>query len=137
MEVTDLPTLNASLNLLAAICLAFGYYFIRRGDRRRHRLCMLAACGLSVAFLASYVVYHTYAGSVPFTRQGWVRPVYFTVLITHIVLAIAIVPLAVITVLRAWRGAYARHRQIARWTWPVWMYVSATGVIVYAMLYHL
>ncbi len=135
MAVTDLPTLNASLNLFATLCLACGYYWIRRGNISRHRLCMLGACLASAAFLTGYLVYHWQVGSVPFTGQGWIRSVYFVVLISHIVLAIVIVPLAATTLLRAWRGAFDRHRQIARWTWPLWMYVSVTGVVIYWMLY--
>ncbi|MDE0105892.1 MAG: DUF420 domain-containing protein [Bryobacterales bacterium] len=136
MAVTDLPTLNASLNLLAAVLLALGYASIRRGDVRRHRACMLAACAVSVAFLASYSVYHWQVGSVAYTGQGWIRPVYFAILISHILLAMASVPLVASTLWRAWRGAFRAHRRIARWTFPSWMYVSVTGVIVYWMLYH-
>ena len=136
MDFTDLPALNASLNSVAAVLLMLGYVFIRRGDMRRHRACMLCACGVSTAFLASYLVYHWQVGSVPFTGQGWVRPVYFSILLSHIVLAIVILPLAATTLLRAWRGDYDRHRAIARWTWPLWMYVSLTGVAIYLMLYH-
>ncbi len=136
MDFTDLPALNASLNSVAAVLLTLGYVFIRRGDMQRHRACMLCACGVSTAFLASYLVYHWQVGSVPFTGQGWVRPVYFSILLSHIVLAIVILPLAATTLLRAWRGDYDRHRAIARWTWPLWMYVSLTGVAIYLMLYH-
>ena len=136
MEFTDLATLNAILNSVAAVFLALGYVFIRRGAVQRHRACMLCACGASVAFLASYLVYHWQVGSVPFAGQGWIRPVYFSILLSHVVLAVVIVPLAAITVLRAWRGNFDRHRAIARWTWPLWMYVSVTGVAIYGMLYH-
>ena len=136
MDFTDLPAINASLNSVAAVLLTLGYVFIRRGDMQRHRACMLCACGVSTAFLASYLVYHWQVGSVPFTGQGWVRPVYFSILLSHIVLAIVILPLAATTLLRAWRGDYGRHRAIARWTWPLWMYVSLTGVAIYLMLYH-
>ena len=136
MDFTDLPALNASLNSVAAVLLTLGYVFIRRGDMQRHRACMLCACGVSTAFLASYLVYHWQVGSVPFTGRGWVRPVYFSILLSHIVLAIVILPLAATTLLRAWRGDYDRHRAIARWTWPLWMYVSLTGVAIYLMLYH-
>ena len=136
MDFTDLPALNASLNSVAAVLLTLGYVFIRRGDMQRHKACMLCACGVSTAFLASYLVYHWQVGSVPFTGRGWVRPVYFSILLSHIVLAIVILPLAATTLLRAWRGDYDRHRAIARWTWPLWMYVSLTGVAIYLMLYH-
>lgn len=136
MAFTDLATLNAILNSVAAVFLALGFVFIRRGEVQRHRACMLCACGASVVFLTSYLVYHWQVGSVPFTGQGWIRPVYFSILVSHVVLAIAIVPLAVITLLRALRGNFDRHRAIARWTWPLWMYVSVTGVVIYGMLYH-
>ena len=98
---------------------------------------MTAAFITSCLFLTSYLVYHYHAGSVPFTKQGWIRPVYFTILITHIVLAAAIVPLALLTLYRAWREQFDRHRRIARWTWPIWMYVSVTGVTIYWMLYQI
>ncbi len=135
MEFTDLPTLNAALNLTATGFLGAGYYWIRRGDMRRHKAAMLGACLASAAFLASYLVYHWQVGSVPFTKQGWIRPVYFSILVSHIVLAIAIVPLVALTLARALRGTFERHRSIARWTWPLWMYVSVTGVVIYWMLY--
>ncbi len=137
VEVTDLPTVNASLNSLAAALLGAGYYFIRKGDIRRHRACMTAAFGASAVFLACYLVYHYRVGSVAFEGQGWIRPVYFSVLITHIVLAAAVVPLALLTLYRAWSGQFDRHRRIAKWTWPIWMYVSVSGVLVYSMLYRL
>lgn len=109
-----------------------------RGRRiAAHKLCMLAACCCSVAFLTSYVTYHAHAGVVRFTGQGWIRPVYFTLLTTHTVLAIVIVPLAVITLSRGLGGRFERHRSIARWTLPLWLYVSVTGVVVYFLLYHL
>jgi uncharacterized membrane protein YozB (DUF420 family) len=137
MEITDLPALNACLNSISTILLGAGYYFIRRRDIRRHRLMMTSAFICSCLFLTSYLIYHYHAGSVPFTKQGWIRPVYFTILITHVVLAAAIVPLALTTLYRAWREQFDRHRRIARWTWPLWMYVSVTGVVVYVMLYQL
>ena len=136
-EVTDLPGVNATLNAVAATLLAVGYVLIRRGRIAQHRACMLAACGASTLFLASYVVYHLNVGSVPFTREGPVRIVYFTVLITHIVLAALILPLALVTLLRALRGRFAAHAAIARWTLPIWLYVSVTGVAVYWMLYRM
>ena len=136
MEVTDLPTLNAGLNLLAAVLLALGYFFIRRGEREFHKRAMLAACVVSTAFLTSYLIYHWHVGSVPFTGEGWTRPVYFAILISHIVLAMVILPLALVTVAMAWRGNLDRHRRIAKWTWPLWMYVSVTGIVIYLALYH-
>ena len=137
MGVTDLPALNACLNSISAILLAAGYFFIRRRQIERHRLAMTAAFVTSCLFLVSYLVYHYNVGSVPFTKQGWVRPVYFTILITHVVLAATIVPLALITLNNAWRKRFDKHRRIARWTWPLWMYVSVTGVVIYLMLYQM
>lgn len=135
MDATTLPTVNAVLNLLATGFLTAGYVRIRQGDTARHRACMLGACAASAAFLVSYVVYHWQVGSVPFDGQGWIRPVYFAILISHIVLAAAIAPLVALTLVRALRGSFERHRRIARWTWPLWMYVSVTGVVIYCMLY--
>jgi putative membrane protein len=137
VTVADLPALNASLNGLSAILLATGFGFIRRRQIKRHRACMLGAFSVSTAFLISYVVYHAQHGSTPFSGQGWIRPVYFSLLASHVVLAIAILPLALVTLHRAWRADFVRHRQIAEITFPVWMYVSVTGVVVYWMLYHL
>jgi len=137
MTVHDLPALNAALNAVAATLLVTGHAFVRRGEIARHRACMLSAFLVSVAFLASYVAYHAQAGSVRFTEPGWPRVVYFAVLATHVPLAALIVPLALVTLWRALRGQFARHARIARWTYPVWLYVSVTGVMVYLMLYHL
>jgi len=137
MEVTDLPALNACLNSISTVLLGAGYYFIRRGEIARHKMSMIAAFVCSCLFLTSYLIYHYHVGSIPFTGQGWIRPVYFTILITHIILAATIVPLALITLYRAWRGQFDRHKRIARWTWPLWMYVSVTGVVIYVMLYQM
>ncbi|HET9195712.1 MAG TPA: DUF420 domain-containing protein [Vicinamibacterales bacterium] len=137
MEIADLPTLNASLNALASVFLVAGYVMIRSRRIDAHRRCMLSALGTSALFLISYVIYHANAGSVPFRGTGAVRVVYFAVLIPHIILAAAILPLALVTTARGLRGDYTRHVRIARWTLPVWLYVSVTGVIVYLMLYHL
>ena len=137
MEIADLPTLNASLNALASVFLVAGYVMIRSRRIDAHRRCMLSALGTSALFLVSYVVYHASAGSVPFRGTGTVRVVYFAVLVPHIILAAAILPLALVTTARGLRGDYTRHVRIARWTLPVWLYVSVTGVIVYLMLYHL
>ena len=137
MSVSDLPALNASLNGLSAVCLAAGYHYIRRKDIVRHRACMLAAFTFSTLFLISYVIYHAQVGSVRFRHQGWIRSVYFTVLITHVALAAVILPMAIVTLSRALRQKFDRHRRIARWTLPIWLYVSVTGVVVYVMLYHL
>ena len=139
MRVQDLPALNATLNSIATILLLAGYYYIRRRDIQRHKLMMLLAFATSCLFLASYVTYHLQipGGSVPFTKQGWIRPVYFTILISHIILAAAVPVLAGITLFRAWKGDFAKHRKIAKWTWPIWMYVSVTGVVIYVMLYEI
>lgn len=137
MDVRDLPALNATLNSIATLLLLFGYYFIKRREINRHKLCMGLAFVTSCAFLASYLVYHYYAGSVPFEKEGWIRPVYFAILISHIILAAAVPPLALMTLYRAWKEQFDKHRKIARWTWPIWMYVSVTGVVIYVMLYEL
>jgi putative membrane protein len=135
LDVSALPKLNAMLNGGSAILLAAGYVFIRRRQIAAHLSCMLSAFGLSILFLISYVLYHFHAGSRPFTGQGWTRPVYFVLLVTHVVLAAAIVPLALTTIWRALTGRFDRHRKIARWTLPIWFYVSVTGVVIYWMLY--
>lgn len=135
MTVTDLPAINAALNAVSTVLLCVGYVLIRAGRIEQHRRAMLAAFATSTLFLASYLVYHFEVGSVPFTRQGFVRPVYFTILITHVVLAAAVPPLALITLSRGLKGRYNRHRTIARWTLPIWLYVSVTGVLVYVLLY--
>ena len=132
-----LPRLNAILNGTSAVALVTGWFCIRRRRVAAHQSCMLTAFGLSALFLVSYVLYHAQAGSRPFTGQGWIRPVYFALLISHIVLATVILPLVLTTIYRAWRGDFARHARIARWTLPLWLYVSVTGVVVYGMLYHL
>jgi uncharacterized membrane protein YozB (DUF420 family) len=137
VSLSDLPALNATLNAIAAVLLMTGYAFIRRGHVRRHRAAMISACVVSVLFLTSYVVYHANVGSRPFTGRGPIRIVYFTILITHVVLAAAVPPLAIITLWRGLRARFDRHVAIARWTFPIWMYVSVTGVIVYLMLYRM
>ena len=135
--VSVLPAVNATLNGTAAVLLTAGWLNIRRRNVAAHRACMLAAFAASTLFLVSYVIYHARAASVPFTGQGWVRPVYFFILITHIVLATVIVPLALTTIYRALRGELWRHKRIARVTLPIWLYVSVTGVLVYLMLHRL
>ena len=132
-----LPALNALLNTTAAALLAWGWTLIRRGHREKHRRVMLAAFATSVLFLASYLVYHAQAGSVRFQKTGPIRTVYLTILLTHTVLAAAVAPLALVTLTRALKGRFESHRAIARWTLPVWLYVSVTGVVVYLMLYRL
>lgn len=136
MSVYDLPAVNATLNAMAAILLLIGYREIRLGRMARHRAAMIAACATSALFLISYVTYHAHAGSRPFTGQGPIRIVYFTILISHVVLAAAILPLALVTLTRALRERFDRHAALARWTLPIWLYVSVTGVAVYFMLYH-
>lgn len=135
LTLSDLPTLNAALNGTAALLLLAGYGFIRRGRIDGHRLSMLAATATSALFLTSYVIYHANVGSRPYTGTGWLRPLYFSILITHVVLAAALGPLVIVTLSRALRGRFDRHRRIARWTLPIWLYVSVTGVVVYVMLY--
>lgn len=137
MDYRDLPALNATLNATATVLLIAGYRLIRAGKREAHRKAMLAAFAMSVLFLLSYLIYHAQAGSVPFQKQGFIRTVYFFVLITHVVLAALVPFLAGITLWRAWKGQFDRHRRIARWTFPIWLYVSITGVVVYWMLYQL
>jgi putative membrane protein len=135
MQVADLPALNAGLNSLAAILLVIGYVLIRRGRIRQHRAVMISAFGVSTLFLISYVIYHANVGSRPFQGQGVIRVVYFAILLTHVVLAAATLPLALITLSRGLGARFDRHVRIARWTLPIWLYVSVTGVIVYFMLY--
>lgn len=136
-DYTVLPGVNATLNGIATIFLVAGWMFIRRRNVPRHRACMLAAFITSGLFLASYLVYHANVGSVPFQGAGPVRVVYFAILITHIILAAAILPLALITLSRALSQQFDRHRKIARWTLPIWLYVSVTGVVIYLMLYRM
>ena len=137
ISVSNLPSLNAALNSLSAIFLLTGYLLIKSNRISAHRACMLSAFVCSTVFLISYLVYHYQVGSVPFKGQGWIRTVYFVILITHTILAATVVPLALITLRRALKGRFDAHRRIARWTFPIWLYVSVTGVIVYVMLYKL
>jgi uncharacterized membrane protein YozB (DUF420 family) len=137
VDVTILPTVNATLNGLATVCLVTGWLFIRRRHITAHRACMISALVCSALFLTSYVVYHAQVGSKPFAGTGLLRTIYFLVLVPHVILAAAIVPLVVLTVSRALRRDFRRHRAVARWTLPLWLYVSVTGVVVYFMLYHL
>lgn len=137
MTISDLPTLNAILNSISAILLTLGYAFIRQNKRDAHRACMISAFVTSTLFLVSYLFYHYHHGSTPFQGQGIVRYVYFTILLTHTVLAAAIVPMIFLTFFRAFKQRFDLHRRIARWTLPFWLYVSVTGVLVYLMLYHL
>ena len=129
------PALNATLNGTSAVLLLTGRSLIMRGKVAAHRACMIAAMVISTLFLGCYLFFHYEVGNVRFLGQGWARPVYFAILIPHVTLAIVIVPLAIVTLTRGLGGRYPQHRAIARWTWPLWMYVSVTGVIVYFMLY--
>jgi uncharacterized membrane protein YozB (DUF420 family) len=137
MSVQDLPALNASLNALATELLTSGWILIKQKNRDAHRLCMLSAFGVSTAFLTSYLIYHFNVGSVPFQGQGPIRTLYLTILFTHIVLAAAIVPMILLSLSRALSARFDKHRRIARWTMPLWLYVSVTGVVIYVMLYRL
>jgi uncharacterized membrane protein YozB (DUF420 family) len=136
MSLTDLPTLNAALNTTSTLLLLAGYVCIRRQQRMAHRNCMLAACVTSLAFLTSYLIYHAQVGHTRFIEPAWFRPFYLGLLFTHLVGAIAIVPLVLLTLWRALRGRFEQHRRVARWTWPLWLYVSVTGVLIYWLLYH-
>ncbi|MFQ5927955.1 MAG: DUF420 domain-containing protein [Terriglobia bacterium] len=137
IPLSTLPSLNAMLNGASALLLLTGYVFIRRGQVNQHKAAMATAFVFSVSFLTSYLTYHVQVGSVPFRGTGWIRPVYFTILISHTLLAVLVVPLALITLSRALRGRFDKHRRIARWTLPIWLYVSVTGVVVYWMVYQL
>ncbi len=135
MDFTLLPTVNALLNATAASLLVWGYVLIRRGEREKHRKAMMAAFAVSILFLVSYMLYHWQAGSVRYQKTGLIRTVYLSILLTHTVLAALVPPMAALTLYRAWTGQFERHRRIARWTLPMWLYVSVTGVVVYLMLY--
>jgi uncharacterized membrane protein YozB (DUF420 family) len=137
MGVSDLPALNASLNAIAGVLLVIGYRHIRAGRIDAHRRTMIAAFSASALFLVSYVVYHAQAGSKPFTGTGIARTVYFSILIPHVVLAAAVLPMSIVTLRRGLRRRDDQHRRLARFTLPIWLFVSVTGVIVYVMLYHL
>src|SRR5271165_5120242 len=135
MGLRDLPAVNATLNGTAAILLLWGRSLISQGKREQHKKVMIAAFGVSIAFLICYLVYHAQVGSVPYQKTGFLRVLYFSILITHTTLAATGPVLATITLRRAWRGDFKGHRKIAKWTFPIWLYVSVTGVIVYLMLY--
>lgn len=135
MSIHDLPAVNATLNALSGLLLLIGYIRIKTGHRESHRFWMLAAFASSSLFLTFYVIYHAQVGSVPFTRTGFVRPLYFTILVTHVTLAIVVLPMILVTLRRGLKGQFATHRRLARWTFPIWMYVSVTGVLVYVLLY--
>jgi uncharacterized membrane protein YozB (DUF420 family) len=134
--ISDLPHLNAALNATSLVLLTTGFVFIRRKMVKAHRACMLSAFVVAILFLVSYVVYHYHAGSTRFRGAGIIRPIYFFILSTHVILAATIVPLAIVTMRRAFRGEIERHRALAHFTLPLWLYVSVTGLIVYTLLYH-
>ena len=135
VDLSIFPALNASLNGASGILLVVGHSFIQRGKVAAHRACMLAAFLCSTVFLACYLYYHFHAGVIRFHGQGWIRPVYFTLLLSHTILAVVVVPMVLVTLARALRSDFARHRAIARWTYPIWLYVSVTGVMVYFFVY--
>ena len=135
MDATVLPGVNATLNAISGVLLAVGYVMIRRKRIAAHKACMLSALGVSAIFLGCYLYYHYLVGHVEYHRQGWIRLVYFAILISHIFLAFTVVPLALTTAYRGWRNQLDRHKRIARWTLPIWLYVSVTGVVIYFMLY--
>ena len=137
MTFQDLPTLNAVLNATATVLLVFGYVNIRRGRQETHKKFMIAALCVSVACLTSYLIYHYSVPSTPYPHHDWTRPLYFAILIPHIILAALMTPFIIYIVYQAWRGEFIKHRRIARFVWPVWMFVSVTGVLVYLMLYQL
>ncbi len=137
MSIDDFPAINASLNLLATVLLTFGYVQIKRKRVEAHRACMIGAFVTSTVFLVFYLIYHYKAGPTSFDKTHWFRPYYLLLLFTHVVLAAAIVPMILMTLYRAFKGQEEKHRRIARWTWPLWMYVSVTGVVIYLLLYHI
>ena len=134
IELYQLPILNSILNMLAALFLLGGFIMIKKGDRENHRRFMLTAFVISGLFLINYLIFHYQVGSVSFEGEGWIRPLYFTILISHIILAASVLPLALITLFRAFKKRFKHHKKIARWTWPIWMYVSVTGVIIYLFM---
>ena len=137
ISAAELPTVNAALNSLSGAFLTLGFIFIKSKNIRAHKACMLSAFASSSLFLISYLVYHYQVGSVPFKGQGPIRILYFTILLTHTILAVVVVPMALITLFRALKENFPAHRRVARWTFPIWLYVSVTGVLVYVMLYRL
>lgn len=137
MSVTDFPAINASLNGLSSVFLLMGYVMIKKGRQIAHRNCMIAAFSTSVIFLACYLTYHYLAGSTRFVEPQWFRPIYLVILLTHTVLAVVIVPLIALSFHRALKARYELHKKISRWTWPLWMYVSITGVVIYLLLYQI
>lgn len=136
IHISDLATVNAVLNATAAILIGTGFYFIKQKNIRAHKACMIAAVAVSSVFLTSYLIYHYNVRSVRFTKQGWIRDVYFPLLLTHTILAAVALPMVLRTLFLAVKGRFPKHVRAAKWTFPVWMYVSVTGVVVYLLLYH-
>ena len=137
IEIQDLTHVMAALNSVSVVCLIIAYAFIRSGDRQKHRAFMIAALMVSALFLGFYVIYKANSGFAQFGGEGWIRPVYFSILVVHIFGAIAITPMVPLTVYRAWKGKFDQHRRLARWTYPLWLYVGVSGVVVYVMAVHL
>ena len=137
LEIQDLPHVNAALNGATVVFLAGGLYFILNGKPRRHKACMVGALGASAAFLVTYLIYHFNSGLAQFGGTGVIRPIYFSILIAHILIAVVITPLVPLTVFRAFTGNFDRHKRLARWTWPLWMSVAVSGLVVYVMAIHL
>lgn len=135
MTIYDLPAINASLNAIATVLLGSGYVAIKRGNKELHKKLMISALLVSAAFLGCYLVYHYHAGSKPFPDLGWIKTLYLIILVPHIILAAIMVPMILKTFWHAFRGEWESHKKIARWTFPIWMYVSLTGVVIYLMLY--
>ncbi len=132
-----MPHFHALLNSLSILLMGIAFRAIRGGRREEHRRFMLIAIGVMVVFVISYAIYHSRVGITPFAGQGWIRSVYYTILITHVLMAVVALPLVPTTLYLAWRGRLERHRRLARWTLPIWFYVSCTGLVVYGMVYHL
>ena len=137
MNLSELPALNACLNFTSAVLLSIGLYQIKQGKQEAHKRSMIAAFCTSTLFLVGYLYYHAHAGTTRFLEPAWFRPIYLTLLATHTLLAAIIVPLVLVTFNRAFKARYELHKKIARWTWPIWMYVSVTGVIIYLLLYQI
>jgi putative membrane protein len=137
MTIQDLPLINACLNALATVFLTLGFIHIKRGNKITHRNCMISAFVTSAVFLTCYLIYHYNTGSTKFVEPAWFKPIYLTILITHIILAVVILPLIFMTLSRALKERFPQHKKIAKWTWPLWMYVSITGVLIYLLLYQI
>jgi len=136
-QIADLPHVNAAFNGVTIVFLTFGFYYIRSGNRQRHKACMIGALVASAAFLVTYLIYHFNSGLAKFGGEGIIRPIYFSILIAHVLIAVVITPLVPVTVYRALKGQFDKHKRLARWTWPLWMYVAVSGVVVYAMAIHI